>query len=491
MVDTYLQGTKYLILRYISSGGFGCTYEGMHVLLKKRIAIKEFFVKDFCNRDEKTSRVSVGTLSKRALVDKLKGKFIDEARAMSQFQHPNIVHVSDVFEENGTAYYVMDYIDGSSVSQIIKEKGSIPEAQALKYICQIADALKYVHNNKRLHLDIKPSNIMVDSKDNAVLIDFGTSKQYEEEGGENTSTLGGLTPGYAPIEQMGNSVTKFLPATDIYALGATLYKMLTGTTPLAATMRASGEDMPPLPPYISERTRTAITIAMSVRKSDRPQTMDEFLALLNETPRVPRPDYDYQSTGYPEDERTVVVEDKVEVVNAEKIDTSHEGQVDEKKEKNHIWLYFLFGFVVAAIITVILIVSFNSSSPNADNIPDSTAAVVDTVIFTNSRGVEFDYVGSYNAEGTPDGKGLGRYENGKYEGEYKNGLRHGQGSFETSDGENTFKGTFENDFYKEGTLWFKDNSYFIGTFKGGNPWNGEYYHSDNTPDCKIVNGEVK
>ena len=274
--NTLLQGGKYKIVRFISAGGFGCTYEAEHVMLHKRVAIKEFFVKDFCNRDETTSQISVGITSKTALVDKLKKKFIEEAQSLCSLDHPNIVHVFDVFEDNGTAYYVMDYIDGPSLNELVKKDGPMSEQKALGYIKQVADALKYVHSRNRLHLDIKPGNIMVDEKDRAILIDFGASKQYDEEAGENTSTLLGKTPGYAPLEQMGNDVVKFLPSTDIYALGATLYKMLTGVTPPSASLLASGETLEEMPPLISAGTRNAILQSMQTNKMKRPQNIDEF-----------------------------------------------------------------------------------------------------------------------------------------------------------------------------------------------------------------------
>lgn len=277
--DTLLHGGTYKIIRQISSGGFGITYEAEHVMLKKRVAIKEFFVKDFCNRDEETSHVTVGTQTKVALVKKLEKKFIGEAISISQLNHPNIVRVSDVFEENDTAYYVMDYIDGLSLADMVSRDGALPEQQAVKYILQVADALKYVHAQNRLHLDIKPGNIMVDSKDNAMLIDFGASKQYDEENGENTSTLLGKTPGYAPIEQMGNSVQHFTPATDIYSLGATLYKLITGQTPPEAVTLVS-VSLPPMPSTITEGTRKAIETAMQIKKENRPQNIDEFLGIL-------------------------------------------------------------------------------------------------------------------------------------------------------------------------------------------------------------------
>ena len=279
-----LQGGKYRIVRFIGSGGFGCTYEAEHVMLEKRVAIKEFFVKDFCNRDETTSNISVAAQSKKALVEKLRSKFMDEAKSLFRLKHPGIVHVSDVFEENGTVYYVMDYIDGRSLQDIVASEGFLPESRAVKYIRQVADALGYVHSNNRLHLDIKPGNIMVDSTDNAILIDFGASKQYDEENGENTSTLLGRTPGYAPPEQMANNIVTFLPATDIYSLGATLYKLLTGLTPLDGSLRIAGEQLRPLPSETTAHTCKAVECSMELNKNFRPQSVREFLDILGDEP---------------------------------------------------------------------------------------------------------------------------------------------------------------------------------------------------------------
>ena len=279
---TLLQGGKYRIVRFIGSGGFGCTYEAEHTELKEKVAIKEFFVKDFCNRDGETSRITVGTESKRLLVTKLLMKFKDEARSLYRLRHPGIVRVSDVFEENGTAYYVMDYIEGRSLQDIVKAEGRLTEERSLKYIREVSEALSYVHSHNRLHLDIKPGNIMIDGNDHAILIDFGASKQYDEASGENTSTLMGRTPGYAPPEQMSNSVTRFLPATDIYALGATLYKLLTGETPIDSTLLASGgEELEPLPSTVHDSTRRAVFTAMELNKGRRPQSVKEFLAILD------------------------------------------------------------------------------------------------------------------------------------------------------------------------------------------------------------------
>ena len=282
---TLLQNGKYRIERFINSGGFGCTYEAVHTSLDDKFAIKEFFVKDFCNRDEDTYHVTVGTHSKKALVDKLKKKFIEEAKSIRKLHHNGIVKVSDVFEENGTAYYVMDYIEGRSLKEIVEAKGKLSETEALRYIRQVSDTLKYVHSKNMLHLDVKPGNIMIDEDDTAILIDFGTSKQYDEVDGENTSTLLGKTPGYAPLEQMDNSVQEFYPATDIYALGATMYKMLSGITPPNAIARAAGRKMEMLPSKISEKTKTAVCTSMQILKEKRPQSIEEFLNVFDKSER--------------------------------------------------------------------------------------------------------------------------------------------------------------------------------------------------------------
>lgn len=137
---TLLQGERYRIVRFISSGGFGCTYEAEHVMFRKRVAIKEFFVKDFCGRDENTALVTVETTNKRGLIEKMKLKFIDEARSLFDLHHQGIVRVTDIFEENHTAYYVMDYIDGKSLKEIVDKEGALSEVRALGYIRQVADA---------------------------------------------------------------------------------------------------------------------------------------------------------------------------------------------------------------------------------------------------------------------------------------------------------------------------------------------------------------
>ena len=278
---TLLQGGKYRIIRHIGSGGFGCTYEAEHTMLCHRVAIKEFFVKDFCNRDTSTGRVTIATDNKKELIKKLHSKFIDEAKAIFSMNHPGIVHVTDIFEENETAYYIMEYIDGCSLGEVLEKRGVFTEEEATRIIRAAAEALAHVHSTNRLHLDIKPGNIMLGDNGKVTLIDFGVSKQYDEVNGENTSTLLGKTPGFAPPEQMGNNIKAFTPATDIYALGATLYKMLTGITPPDSSSRACDDELIPLPDTFSHHVQNAVDAALQLSRSKRPQSIADFLALLS------------------------------------------------------------------------------------------------------------------------------------------------------------------------------------------------------------------
>ena len=138
---TLLHGGNYQIVRHVSSGGFGNTYEGLDVVLNRRVAIKEFFVKDFCLRDADSTQVTVSVPSKKPLIEHLRKKFVDEARAIACMEHDNIVKVLTLFEENGTAYYVMDFIDGESVGDLLKRRGPLPESEALPIVLKVASAL--------------------------------------------------------------------------------------------------------------------------------------------------------------------------------------------------------------------------------------------------------------------------------------------------------------------------------------------------------------
>ena len=233
--DYTLQDGNYRILKVLGQGGFGITYLAIQVRLDRKVAIKEFFMKDFCERNETTRQVTLGTAGSRETVNSCRKKFLKEAKHIAKLDHPNIIRIIDVFDENSTSYYVMEYIEGGSLSNKLGTTG-LSMSDATRYILQVAEALKYIHKQNIAHLDIKPSNIMLNGNDEIVLIDFGVSKQYDfSTGGQTSVSPVGRSSGYAPLEQYDpNGVKDFSPQTDIYSLGATYFKLLTGITPLNA-----------------------------------------------------------------------------------------------------------------------------------------------------------------------------------------------------------------------------------------------------------------
>ena len=273
--NTLLQGGKYKIEKVLGQGGFGITYLATQELLDRKVCIKEFFFKEYCERDEETSHVSLGTQSNHELVERFMNKFLKEARTISQLDHRNIIKIHDIFKENNTAYYVMDYVEGESLNDMVNRRGALPEKEAVAYIERVGDALKYIHQHNINHLDIKPSNIMIRQGDyRVVLIDFGLSKQYDVQGGQTSTTPVGISHGYAPMEQYKQGgVCTFSPQTDIYALGATLYKLVTGNTPPQAS-DILNDGLPELPSSISLSAAETIKKAMQPRKVDRPENME-------------------------------------------------------------------------------------------------------------------------------------------------------------------------------------------------------------------------
>lgn len=277
---TLLHNNKYRIERVLGQGGFGITYLATDVRYNYRVAIKEFFPKSLCDRDTNTSRVSASTDSNVQIVDKLRKKFLKEAEHISKMSSLNIVRMFDVFQDNGTAYYVMEYIEGMSLSDMIKRNGPLAADDAVNYILQIGEGLSYIHSKRINHLDIKPANIMLRSKDNTpIIVDFGLSKQYDTNGNQTSSTPIGRSNGYAPIEQYRDGGLKdFSPETDIYSLAATLYYMLSGIVPLCS-LDLINEDLT-FPKSIPQRFISPISKAMSTRKTDRYRSVAEFIEEL-------------------------------------------------------------------------------------------------------------------------------------------------------------------------------------------------------------------
>ena len=232
------------------------------------------------------STVTVGT--QKGLYGEYKSKFLREAKNLAKLDNPHIVRVLETFEANNTVYYVMEYLDGGSLDEHISNKGRLCTDETVPIVIKIGNALSYMHQHLMLHLDLKPSNVMRRSDGNPVLIDFGLSKQYDEEGMPESSTkVGAGTPGYAPIEQANYREGRDFPVTmDIYALGGTMYKMLTGTRPPEASeILNEGFPADDLFQYnINQQVVDIIKKAMSPLKRNRYQSVEEMLDALKTVP---------------------------------------------------------------------------------------------------------------------------------------------------------------------------------------------------------------
>src|SRR5271157_5673384 len=288
-VGTRLQGDLYSIGKVLGQGGFGITYLGSDTGLKRAVAIKEFFPQvQGCSRYGTT--VQPGGMVTPAGYRQEKNKFVTEGQRLAQFQHPSIVKVFSLFEENNTAYMVMEFLRGKTLLKVVEEDGRLEEKTAVALIAHIAGALDVIHGSKLLHRDIKPENVIITEDGRVVLVDFGTAREFAAGKTRRMTTT--LTPGYAPLEQYGQRA-RFGVFTDIYALGATLYHLLTGEMPIQATDRATGVELGAphqINPRVSHNVSNAVMWALEMRVEKRPQTIGDFLmAMRGARPRSPIP----------------------------------------------------------------------------------------------------------------------------------------------------------------------------------------------------------
>lgn len=305
---TLLHGDTYQIEKVLGQGSFGITYLAVHTVLERKVCIKEFFMKEINTRN---ADGSITGMTDGSLSYNYGQKFKKEALNLSRLDHPNIVRVTDSFEENGTYYYVMDYIDGDNLNEYLKDH-EVTQKEALDIIRDVATALMYMHEEKKmLHLDLKPSNIMRRHGDGHIfLIDFGLSKHYSSDGQPETSTSIGLgTAGYAPIEQANQMKSgEFRPTIDVYALGATLFKLLTRETPPQASEMVSDDELIESKLRVNGITGPIIDVVVnamqpSVRK--RTQSVKAFLDSLpygtEEKPAKPKPKAKKKPTAKPKE----------------------------------------------------------------------------------------------------------------------------------------------------------------------------------------------
>lgn len=528
---TLLRGTGgcYRIENALGQGSFGITYRASMVVEGKfstvetgvQVAVKEFYMSDFCTRHESGTITGGGD---SGLVEYYTRKFFTEARNLADLHHGNIVRVIDCFEAFGTAYYVMEYVQGTDLNDYLRRHGPMPEAEAVAAIRSVASALAYMHSRHMLHLDMKPSNVMRrDADGHLLLIDFGLSKRYEDSGDPESSTTIGLgTPGYAPIEQAKTQTDKnFSPTLDVYALGGTFYKLLTGQTPPdSSSVLNDGLPLEPLRRHhVSDRAVAVIQAAMQPRRKDRLQSVQEFLDILDGRLQASPANIDPERTetrpagqtvdNAPTDPYDYVAAAARYAFNKHAAERRKKqqagGSAPSRKTKQgadskHVWMQ-VAGWATSIVLCVWLGFYLarscrSNSSPQDTVMADSTmsdSVATDTFITNEAKEVKdaricvwskgvgdslrYTYTGPVDNNGLPEGKGKAVYENGRvYEGPFVGGTATGKDATYSYPNGDQFAGSFKNDCFEEGRYTVgADGSYFQGKFSGGQPYSGSWY----------------
>lgn len=501
-IGSVLHGT-YRIDGYLSSGGFGNTYVATNIQFDEVYAIKEFFMRGVTERDSNNTTVSVSNNENKDTFTSQLEKFKKEARRLRKLHSDHIVHVHDLFEENGTAYYVMDYVDGENLNERLKRTNKpLTEEDVLKILPQILEALDTAHKEGIWHLDLKPANIMVDKSGVAKLIDFGASKQQSAKGGATTTTAVSYTNGYAPREQMEQNLDKFGPWTDFYALGATLYTLLTSRKPpLPSDIDDDGSNDKhlalPMGYEISQKTKNLILCLMSTSRQQRPQSVADIEEYLK-SGNTAAPIIENSNNDEPYEGETMVnkpSKDKtINETGESDVESNPNKEVVKGKKKGRIKiiLYVVCGFAIGTIIFTLIVNGLNHGSTNASvgsNPDDSdSVAVVDTATTLTvtkfkckvSQG-ECVYTGELNYDSIPNGQGEAWFTDGRYyKGNFENGKMVDQKAFFRYPNGDKYEGSFANDHFSKGKYTIaEDQSYFVGTYDAqGQPLKGTWYAKD-------------
>lgn len=273
-VGTILFG-RYVIERIIGEGGFGITYYARHQQLGTHVAIKEFFISGTCLRNPISGAVTFPDIQPEVF-EKYRKRFQEEAQTLCRLNNPHVVHVHDIFDQNGTTYIVMDYVAGETLQQKVQQNGPLSYEVAINYIAQLCEAVEHIHSHHILHRDIKPDNIIITPEYNVVLIDFGAARGFVHDKEQKHTAM--LTMGYAPIEQY-TATSKKGNYTDLYAVGGVFYYALTGQKPIPAADRILNDSLPEprfFNPSIPEYTNRTIMKALNLKPEDRYQNVAEL-----------------------------------------------------------------------------------------------------------------------------------------------------------------------------------------------------------------------
>lgn len=517
-VNTSLQGGQYYIEQVLGQGSFGITYRGYDIMREERVAIKEFFMKGVTERDETDNSISVSDISNYATFREQKEKFRKEAKRLSALSNSHIVRVHNQFEENGTAYYVMDYVDGENLRERMNRTGQpLTEDEVWNILPQVLDALKTVHDAGLWHLDLKPGNIMIDKYGYVKLIDFGASKQIDpHRGGATAHTTISFTPGYAPREQMDQRYEKFGPWTDIYALGATLYALLTCKRPplpsdIDDDSSADKHMALALPSYISERMRNLVVRMMSTNRKYRPQSVDEVMPDFSnhseetayeheedEGTQFTQSAQDYEGTEFSQSanshEETEYSQSSSRREETEFSQTrstcddsnhqfnegqsSYNGSIQNSEKSSGVAMnWFLLIVIVIAVIAIAIGIAIDKERqsetiyPSVETQQESSATYGKKEVYFYAMGYGV-YEGGLK-DGEMHGHGTITYSSGqRFTGEFVNGVTNGHGTLTSANGQIIFDGEYVNGQRSKGTQTFDNGSIYTGTYSYGYIKNG-------------------
>jgi serine/threonine protein kinase len=486
--------SDYKFEKVLGQGSFGITYLAVDTMLNRRVAIKEYFPREFAARDSTLTVRAAGNKDDRDNFLWGLKRFLDEARVLAIFDHPNIIQVRRFFEANGTAYLVMDYCDGTPLDELLKTGEVITEKKLEFLINSLLNALEIIHKTNFLHRDIKPANIFIKNDGNPVLLDFGAARQELVSHSKSVTAI--ATPGYAAFEQYSTHGHQG-PWTDIYGLGATLYRVVTGQKPEDATNRMLEDSLIKSQRICEGKFKNsilfAIDAAMAVRPQDRPQSVDQWRKMfsLTEFKQFDTAPVNSSNQNIPPKEDPIII--NVLPNDQEKSDPIKEIKVSPIQDKKK---YLIGGGVVITLLSSVLYFGvFNGSNQGvvdknevtpiilaepSKNVPNSpspkneverkepqstkTVNQKKDCPKNNSYTTWTDCLGSYT------------YPSGAtYKGEWLAGKRSGQGEGVSNDG-SKYVGSWLNDrFHGAGVLTFTTgDSYKGGFFEGFFSGKGAY-----------------
>lgn len=458
---------RYILGRVLGQGGFGITYLAWDAREKVRVAIKEFFPDSLVMRQPDTTQVALLTADRQENFRFGKEQFLAEAKTLAQFvDNPNIVSVYSYFEENGTAYFAMEYVEGESLKSYLKEKGGrLSWEETLQLLTPVMDALQAVHAKGIIHRDIKPDNIFITEDGHTKLLDFGSARYSLGDRSRSLDVV--LTAGYAPKEQYARH-SRQGPYTDVYSLAACFYACITGMVPTESVERTEDDDLPlpsargaKLPAYAED----AILKGLSIKAENRWQTMADFKAnllsaapenkdnsVVEDSPTNTHKTVNGNNDDDPKTENVVLDREGSGTQNNSVVTTDKNGLINSiKKLKRPQIAGIIAAVVVICVFAGYMVIPFKATEKS---------------IQVNGKEVGL-YTGTVVA-GKPSGEGRMEYTDGSvYDGDWEKGQRSGQGSMSYSN-KNMYTGDWMADVENgEGTMNYASGDVYKGDWLDG------------------------